>query len=152
MDDPQDFGHEAIDTVLKAMEDHRDDFVVIVAGYPDKMKRFLADNPGLQSRFNKYLEFEDYGPADLMVIFEGFCRASDYQITPEARPVIEALLQKAYAGRDTNFGNARFARNIFEKTVENQANRIVNLTTSDKNELMTINPEDVPGEAKSATA
>jgi len=150
--DSTDFGQEAIDTLLKMMEDRRDDFVVVVAGYPEEMKGFLSSNPGLESRFNKYLEFEDYGGADLMTIFETFCRGSDYTIDPAARTAVQDLLEKAYQSRTKNFGNARFARNLFEKTVENQANRIVNLQNADQSTLMTIQPEDVLDAAKAAGA
>jgi ATP-dependent Clp protease ATP-binding subunit ClpA len=141
--DNQDFGQEAIDTLLKMMEDRRDDFVVVVAGYPEEMKRFLQSNPGLESRFNKYLNFEDYNGADLMSIFESFCKASDYKISPEARVAVQDVLEKAYQSRSKNFGNARFARNLFEKIVENQANRIVALDNADQATLITIRPEDV---------
>ncbi len=150
--DSTDFGQEAIDTLLKLMEDRRDDFVVVVAGYPEEMKRFLESNPGLESRFNKYLNFEDYNGADLMSIFEGFCRSSDYKISPEAHAIIQDTLEKAYQARTKNFGNARFARNLFEKTVENQANRIVSLVNADQATLMTIRDEDVAAAALSVGA
>jgi stage V sporulation protein K len=150
--DSTDFGQEAIDTLLKLMEDRRNEFVVVVAGYPEEMKRFLGSNPGLESRFNKYLDFEDYNGAELMAIFEGFCHGSDYKISPEARATIQEVLEKAFQSRGKNFGNARFARNLFEKTVENQANRIVSLNNADQATLMTIRPEDVAAAAMHAEA
>jgi len=149
--DSNDFGQEAIDTLLKLMEDRRDEFVVVVAGYPEEMKRFLASNPGLESRFNKYLNFEDYNGQELMTIFEDFCHGSDYKISPEAQSAIQETLERAYQARSKNFGNARFARNLFEKTVENQANRIVGLGNADQATLMTIRPEDVTAAAMAAS-
>jgi hypothetical protein len=111
------------------------------------MKRFLSSNPGLKSRFNKYLEFDDYSPEELMAIFESFCRSTDYQVSPEAHKAIESTFLKAFALRDSTFGNARFARNLFEKIVENQANRVVSLDGADQAALMQISPEDVPAAA-----
>jgi hypothetical protein len=148
--DSADFGQEAIDILLKLMEDRRDQFVVVVAGYPAEMKDFLSSNPGMRSRFNKYLEFEDYSPAELMTIFEGFCKTCDYQLTPEAKTAIQGILQKAWDVRDKTFGNARFSRNLFEKIVENQANRVVSLTGADQATLMAVQPEDVPAWGKTA--
>ncbi len=148
--DSADFGQEAIDILLKLMEDRRDQFVVVVAGYPAEMKDFLSSNPGMRSRFNKYLEFEDYSPAELMTIFESFCKTCDYKLSPEARTAVQAILQKAWDVRDKTFGNARFSRNLFEKIVENQANRVVSLTGADQTTLMAIQPEDVPAWGKTA--
>src|SRR5258708_1959759 len=148
--DSADFGQEAIDILLKLMEDRRDQFVVVVAGYPAEMKDFLSSNPGMRSRFNKYLEFEDYSPAELMTIFESFCKTCDYKLSPEARTPVQAILQKAWDVRDKTFGNARFSRNLFEKIVENQANRVVSLTGADQTTLMAIQPEDVPAWGKTA--
>ncbi|HWX54942.1 MAG TPA: AAA family ATPase [Verrucomicrobiae bacterium] len=144
MGDSADFGQEAIDVLLKLMEDRRDQFVVVVAGYPDEMKNFLSSNPGMRSRFNKYLEFEDYTPEELMTIFEGFCKSCDYRISPEARKVIQSIFLKAYGTRDKTFGNGRFARNLFEKIVENQANRVVSVQGADQDTLMMVQPEDIP--------
>src|SRR5216684_2658924 len=148
--DSADFGQEAIDVLLKLMEDHRDQFVVVVAGYPDEMKNFLTSNPGMKSRFNKYLEFEDYSPAELLTIFDGYCKSCDYRTSPEARTIIQTTLQKAYDVRDKTFGNARFARNLFEKIVENQANRVVTIQGADQSALMMIQPEDIPVSGKAS--
>jgi len=130
-----DYGQEAIDTLLKLMEDHRNDFVVIVAGYPDEMGRFVASNPGLQSRFNKYLSFEDYTPEELVSIFNHFCKQNDYRLTDPATEKIKAFFQSAYDCRDKMFGNARLARNIFERSIENQSTRI--LTTDMTGDVLT---------------
>ena len=145
-DGENDFGQEAIETLLKMMEDRRDDFVVVAAGYPVEMKKFLSANPGLQSRFAKYLQFDDYSPEELMTIFESLCKSNDYQVTPEAQKTVQDIFQKAWDSRDRTFGNARFARNLFEKILENQANRIVTLEKPEKTALMTIDAADVPGQ------
>ena len=122
-----DYGQEAIDTLLKLMEDHRNDLVVIVAGYPDEMGRFIGSNPGLQSRFNKYLSFDDYTPDELVRIFDHFCTQNDYRLAESATDKIRTFFQSAYDSRDKMFGNARLARNIFERAIENQSTRILNL-------------------------
>jgi len=122
-----DFGQEAIDTLLKLMEDHRNELVVIVAGYPDEMGRFVDSNPGLQSRFNKYLSFDDYTPAELVEIFSHFCKQNDYRLTESATEEIRTFFQSAYAARDKMFGNARLARNVFERAIESQSTRILNM-------------------------
>ena len=122
-----DFGQEAIDTLLKLMEDHRNDLVVIVAGYPDEMGRFVASNPGLQSRFNKYLSFDDYAPFELVEIFNHFCKQNDYCLTEPATQKARAFFESAYEARDKMFGNARLARNVFEKAIESQSTRILNM-------------------------
>ena len=142
-----DFGQEAIETLLKLMEDRREDLVVVVAGYPVEMKKFLESNPGLKSRFAKYLQFDDYSPEELMTIFESACKSTDYQLSDDARKTIADIFQKAYDARDRTFGNARFARNLFEKIVENQANRLVGVEKADKDALMKIEVADVPGPA-----
>jgi len=106
-DDPQDFGNEAIETLLKFMEDNRQDLVVIAAGYPVEMNRFLDANPGLQSRFNKSLSFPDYAPAELMEIFLRLCKESDYKLSEPAQTKLSAYFHVAYQNRDSRFGNAR---------------------------------------------
>jgi hypothetical protein len=112
---PTDFGSEAIDTLLKIMEDHRDNLVVIVAGYTGPMEKFLESNPGLKSRFNKYLFFEDYRPSELLQIFRGFCSRSDYSLSTSAEAKLIEVFDEAYKHRDRTFGNARFARNILRR-------------------------------------
>lgn len=139
----QDFGPEAIETLMKAMEDHRDELVVIVAGYPAKMTELFESNPGLRSRFNKYLRFEDYTAPQLTAIFEEFCRKGGYVLAPEARRRIEETFSTAYDKRDARFGNARVARNHFEAAINAQANRIVKLATVSVEALSTIEIADV---------
>lgn len=138
-----DFGAEAIDTLLKLMEDNRDDLVVIVAGYTGPMERFLEGNPGLKSRFNKYLVFEDYLPNQLLQIFCGFCSQSDYALSLPAETKLLEVLEKAYACRDGTFGNARFARNVFEKAIANQSSRIMKLEHPEPTSFQLIEPEDI---------
>jgi stage V sporulation protein K len=115
----KDFGQEAIDTLLKRMEDNRDRLVVIVAGYSEEMSRFIESNPGLKSRFTRYFTFEDYQPTELLTIFEKTCQSHHYQITPDAQKALLNKFTDLYHSRDRNFGNGRLARNIFEKTLEN---------------------------------
>lgn len=119
-----DFGKEAIDTILKAMEDHRDHFAVIVAGYTTQMRHFLESNPGLQSRFTRYVEFEDYTPQDMIAIFEAMIQRYQLRLSTQAQERIEKVIQIIYKTRDENFGNARQIRTLFEKIIQQQAIRL----------------------------
>jgi SpoVK/Ycf46/Vps4 family AAA+-type ATPase len=141
------YGAEAIATLLKAMEDHREELIVILAGYPEKMEHFIESNPGLRSRFSKYLHFDDYTPADLVAIFESFCAKSSYRLSDDARRQLAALFERAYAARDETFGNARLARNMFEKAIQDQAGRIVNELSPTEEVLSTIQAEDLEMES-----
>jgi len=141
----KDFGQEAIDTILKAMEDHRDDFVVIVAGYASLMPRFIDANPGLKSRFNKYLYFEDYNGAQLYEIFKGRVERSDYRLDEKAEAAVKEHLNELYEDRDSNFGNARDVRNLFEKIVANQADRVAGLENPTDDDIVTITTADLEG-------
>ena len=118
------YGREAIETLLKAMEDHRDELVVIVAGYTELMHKFINSNPGLSSRFSKYFEFQDYTGPELLEIFREFCEKNGYRLDGEAAGVLGAEFERLFAARDRHFGNARTARNIFEKAINAQANRV----------------------------
>ena len=139
-----DFGQEAVETLLKLMEDHRHDFVVIVAGYTEKMEDFISSNPGLRSRFNKFLLFEDYTPEQLVEIFKGFCAKPSFKLTPNAEQKLLDLLKLLNLTRDESFGNARMARNLFEMTISKQANRIVTLANINEEVLATIDEVDIP--------
>lgn len=139
-----DFGQEAIDTLLKRMEDYRDRLVVIVAGYTDEMNIFIESNPGLKSRFNRYFYFNDYNPDELLAIFEKLCEKSHFKITPEVKETLHTVLYDSYSNRDRTFGNARLVRNLFEKTIERQANRLAVLSSLTDELLITILPEDIP--------
>lgn len=125
-----DFGQEAVDTLLKAMEDHRDDLIVIVAGYPDLMEEFLSSNPGLRSRFNKYIFFEDYKPEELLSIFEGMCKNNEYTMSDEAREYATTYFNNRIASHPKDFANGRDVRNFLEKAMSNQASRIIELENS----------------------
>ncbi|WP_295620189.1 AAA family ATPase [uncultured Intestinimonas sp.] len=142
-DSPNDFGQEAIETLLKGMEDHREDLVVIVAGYTDLMEGFLHSNPGLESRFNKYFYFEDYDGAQLMEIFLSLCEKNGYALQKEGEEAVRAWFQRLYAERDENFGNARDVRNRFERAVARQADRVAALDGPTKEQLMELTLEDL---------
>ena len=135
-----DFGQEAIDTILKAMEDHRDDLVVIVAGYTELMGRFIHSNPGLESRFNRFLLFEDYTPEEMFEIFKMRC-GKGYVLAPEAEPLVRDYIAEESA--DPSFGNARGVRNLFEHILVAQNNRLAKMPTVTREDLMTITPDDV---------
>ena len=137
-----DFGQEAIDTILKAMEDHRDDLVVIVAGYDGLMDDFIHSNPGLESRFNRFLHFEDYTLDEMMQIFRMRCGKGCYQLEQQAEDAVRAYIQEENDG-GISFGNARGVRNLFEKILVHQANRLAGMETVTKEDLMTITSADV---------
>lgn len=139
-----DFGREAIETLLKAMEDKRDRLAVVVAGYPDQMARFLTSNPGLASRFNRTIEFEDYSPTELLAIFESMASDGGFIISPDARIHAAKLFASSYENRGQTFGNGRFARNVFEKVQERHANRISVLPDPTEADLSTIQSVDLP--------
>lgn len=145
-----DFGQEAVDTLLKAMEDYREDLIVIVAGYPDLMKEFLHSNPGLESRFNKFILFEDYSPEEQFEILKTMCREQEYEFTPEALDAALLYFQQRYETRDENFANAREVRNYLEKAISNQAVRIIKEKNLDEKQLSLIEKVDLPGENREA--
>lgn len=119
-----DFGQEAVDTILKAMEDHRDDFIVIVAGYPDLMKEFISSNPGLKSRFNQYINFEDYTPEQLRDIFKLLCTSQGLVLANECEEYLLNYFTELYDQRDADYANGRDVRNYFEKVIRTRANRL----------------------------
>ena len=136
-----DFGQEAIDTILKAMEDHRDDLVVIVAGYDDLMERFIHSNPGLESRFNRFLHFEDYTLDEMMGIFAMQCKKGCYTLAEGAEEVVRAFIQEENDG-GISFGNGRGVRNLFEKILVQQANRLAAMEDVTREDLMTLTAAD----------
>ena len=138
-----DFGREAIETILKAMEDHRDELIVVVAGYDGPMEKFINSNPGLQSRFNKYFYFHDYSGEQLLYIFKGQCKKNGYALTEEAEAEAKAMFEELYENRGENFGNGRDVRNVFEDTVVRQSNRVAALDAPTKDDLMQFLPEDL---------
>ena len=137
-----DFGFEAVDTILKSMEDNRDDLVVIVAGYTDLMEDFINSNPGLRSRFNKYLNFEDYSADEMFAIFKLQCEKSFYILDSDAEAELKGFFE-AVCEEAGEFGNARGVRNTFEKILIEQANRIAELPTVLRDDLMKITLSDV---------
>lgn len=138
-----DFGREAIETLLKAMEDHRDDLVVIVAGYTGPMEGFLDSNPGLESRFNKYITFPDYNGEELNAIFHGLCGRNGYGLDEEAEEAAKEFFNALYEERDGNFGNGRDVRNRFEDMVIRQANRVAELEEPTREDLVTFTKADL---------
>ena len=138
-----DFGAEAIDTLVKLMEDNRDDLVVIVAGYTDEMKQFLSANTGLVSRFNKFIEFKDYSKEELIAILHCMAHRSGFAIDEDAIALVESYLDHMDERTRASFGNARGIRNLFEKIVVSQANRIVTYETPTMEQLSMIQKEDV---------
>ena len=139
----QGFGQEAIDTLLKEMEDHRGDFVVIVAGYDDLMQDFINSNPGLKSRFNKYIHFDDYTPDEMMQIFDMLCHDGAYSVSNDAKEKIKNYFSTIANTTDDDFANGRTVRNIFEKVISKQASRIATTKEKTKELLSTIEVEDV---------
>lgn len=137
-----DYGQEAVDTLLKAMEDNRDNLIVIVAGYPDLMEEFLESNPGLKSRFNKFVYFEDYTVEEQMIILEQMCKKQDYILAESAKTYAQTFLQKRTEMRPENFANARDVRNMLERAISNQATRLINMTSPTKEDLITIEAAD----------
>ena len=141
--DSRDFGQEAIQTLLKAMEDHREDLVVIVAGYPHEMQRFIGSNPGLESRFTRYLNFDDYSQSELLDIFCFLCGVSDYAATPQAKNALLDLFGKAREERGLQFGNGRFVRNFFQRVVAAHASRLSATENPERNLLVRITHADI---------
>lgn len=143
----QDFGREAIETLLKLMEDHRHDLVVIVAGYRDRMEEFIESNPGLRSRFTRFIDFPDYTPDELTTIFVRQAEEEGYVLTEGVVESVRKELTEAYDARKSNFGNGRLVRNLFEKSLTAQANRLANATPS-KADLCTITEADLAAASK----
>ena len=146
----EDFGQEAIDTILKAMEDHRDDLIVIVAGYTEPMEVFINSNPGLKSRFNKYIEFPDYSIDELMAIFDLNCKKYDYIIDESARNHVREKLSLMKLSSPENFANARAVRNLFEEIITNQASRIAAMEKPSLEDMKTITNDDLSDEEDEA--
>ncbi|MGI6037614.1 MAG: AAA family ATPase [Limnochordia bacterium] len=137
----KDFGKEAIDTLVKAMEDHKNQFILILAGYQEEMKYFIQTNPGLRSRFPIHIEFPDYSLKELLQIAELFLHQRQYRLTPGAKAKLERIL--AEAQRERNFGNARMVRNLIEGAMRAQALRLVHKSQLSREELMLITAQDL---------
>ncbi|RPH62953.1 MAG: AAA family ATPase [Chloroflexi bacterium] len=143
------FGREAVDTLIKAMEDHRGDLAVVIAGYTKNMQNFLSSNPGLKSRFNRYWEFKDYTPPELFKIFLSLCSTGHYLLSDPAKRKLAILLQKTCDQKDETFGNGRLVRNLYEATISNQASRIVLHENMSDDVLTTIDASDIPDDITS---
>lgn len=142
-----DFGREAVETILKLMEDNRDSLVVIVAGYDELMHHFISSNPGLESRFNRYFAFPDYNAEELLSIFEGLCHKNEYTLGEGARERVSILLDLMYLTRNDNFGNARDVRNMFEDIIAVHADRVSKIENPTRDELAQIIIADIDGAA-----
>ena len=142
-DSPNDFGREAVEVLLKGMEDYREDLIVIVAGYPDLMGDFIRSNPGLESRFNKYFLFEDYTGEQLAEIFRSMCKKNGYTLDEKTDRMAAEAFELMYEQRDENFGNARDVRNIFEAAVARQANRVAVMEAPGREDLMALTAADL---------
>ncbi len=144
----QDFGREAIETLLVRMENDRDRFVVIAAGYPAEMDGFLASNPGLASRFSRTIEFPSFTPSELMQVFVAMVADSDYTLTPEASEATQGLLERLWKARDSSFGNARLVRNLVEESIQRQSVRLNASVLSELTsaQLSSLEPTDIPTE------
>lgn len=138
-----DFGLEAVDTLLKGMEDYRNDFIVIVAGYPELMEKFINSNPGLRSRFSKYILFPDYTSQELFQIFESMCSQNGYTATQKCKIYVKQILQKYCMQKTKNSANARAVRNFFEVAIVNQANRLALSKTLTDEDLTILRLSDV---------
>ena len=136
-----DFGQEAIDQMVKLMEDRRDAVAVIVAGYPDEMHTFIDSNPGLASRFFRTITFPDYSTKELQTIFEGLCTKNKYQLTEESTQQLVDILSAVPRGK--GFGNARFVRNVFETAVQRHASRVAVMAKPSDSELQIFLPADI---------
>lgn len=142
-DSANDFGNEAIDTILKEMEDKRDNLVIIVAGYDNLMEKFINSNPGLRSRFKNFIHFPDYNGDELYRIFVGLCEKNEYVISADADEKLKVYFNGLYANRNVNFGNGRDVRNIFENIVTQQSKRIAKLSNPTNQDISAIGVEDL---------
>jgi Cdc6-like AAA superfamily ATPase len=127
------------------MEDYRDRLVVIIAGYRDEMQRFIDSNPGLQSRFNRYIDFPDYSGMELSEIFKMYMKKNQYTLADGAEEYLKERFDYAVAHKDRNFGNARYARNVFEKSIQQQANRLSSQSNLSKKQLTELTIDDLKG-------
>ena len=139
----EDFGAEAIATLLKRMEDDRDRLIVILAGYTDEMRAFIESNPGLRSRFTRVIEFPDYSAEELQVIFLRLAENNQYMLTTNAMRALRTRLTEAVATKDRTFGNGRFARNLFERAIERQATRLADVSDLSSEALEQIAEVDI---------
>lgn len=143
-DDEDIFGQEALDTILAFMENHRDNLLVIAAGYHEEMLRFVNANPGLRSRFSRFIDFPDYDVPELCRIFRRFAQEQEYDLSLSCQKRVEQLMEQCWRQRRKGFGNAREVRNLFEKTLARQAARLAGLPSRTRQDLATITEDDLP--------
>lgn len=136
------YGRECLTELTKALEDYRDDLVVIVAGYTEPMNKFFESNPGLKSRFNTFIEFEDYNIDELERILNSMCKKNDYALDETAQKIVREYFQKEVSKNKENFSNGRFVRNLFDNLTMNHAKRVVNIVNVSKEQLLLITEED----------
>ena len=138
------YGRECLTELTKALEDYRDDLVVIVAGYTEPMRKFFESNPGLKSRFSTFIEFDDYNADQLLEIFEGMCRKEDYKLSPSAKDGLRKIMSEALANNEGNFANGRYVRNTFEEMIINQSHRLTAMQCPSKEDLALFTDADLP--------
>ena len=141
-DNSDSYGRECLTELTKALEDNRDDLVVIVAGYTEPMDKFFKSNPGLKSRFNTFIEFEDYNAKELEKILESICEKNDYKLSEEVRKKINLFFENEINKKSENFANGRLARNIYDDLVMNHAKRVAKILNPSKEDLSLIIDED----------
>lgn len=147
----EDFGREAIDTLLKGMEDNRDNLVIIAAGYYDRMQTFLTSNPGLRSRFNRYIHFDDYSEAELSEIFFSYCKTNDYE-TSQPGQIFLTDTMKRLSSLGMTQDNGRFVRNFFDRCIESHAHRISAANELSKDELRLLRTQDISSAVRNLLA
>lgn len=136
------YGRECLTELTKALEDYREDMVVIVAGYTEPMNKFFESNPGLKSRFNTFIEFDDYNPNELDKILISMCRNNDYTLDEKVKKKIHLYFEQQTASKEENFANGRLVRNLYDDLVMNHARRVINTASPNSAELSTIKVED----------
>lgn len=137
------YGRECLTELTKALEDYRDDLVVIVAGYTEPMNKFFESNPGLKSRFNKFIDFTDYDEKELFAIFQKICLENEYEISEEAAEKLKVIMKNAVEQKEEQFANGRYVRNLYEDIIMRQAHRLVNMKEVTKEDLTEIKAEDI---------
>lgn len=142
------YGRECLTELTKALEDYREDLVVIVAGYTEPMKQFFESNPGLKSRFNTFIEFDDYNSEELMQILNSISEKEDYIVTDRAKTILSQLIADATGSKDDEFANGRFIRNIFESMLMNHARRVAKIESPTINDLKELTENDIPNNLK----
>ena len=138
------YGRECLTELTKALEDYREDLVVIVAGYTEPMKQFFESNPGLKSRFNNFIEFDDYNARELMDILISMSQAEDYVISDKAQELLSKQFIRTFESKGNEFANGRFVRNIFESMMMNHARRVVQLESPTLQQLKEFSEDDIP--------